>query len=394
MKRRPQESLYNASLFDEFVAEETGHESKDGPQSEAHEESEVSQRREAAELQIRERQKVVDYNIKDYPVDVLVSKFSEGQESDENEFFIPYYQRDFTWDVRRQSRFIESILLGLPIPPLFLAGLEKDIREDEGRLEIVDGSQRIRTLELFLKNLLKLRHLEKLALLNGCTISDLELSRQRKFRRHLIRVIELSDRADEETRRDLFERINTGSDVLKPIEVRRGAQFGPFFSFLDRLAADEQFKRLVPVGHQKGTRKEGQELLLRFFAYYEDYEGFKKRVDEFLTSYIERLKDESDNDQRENILRNVLAFVDTAFHFGFRKGPRFKTVPRVRFEAIAVGTALALKECPDLDPLQVKTSEWVDSDEFRKLTTADGSNSAPRLRARIEYVRDKLLKSR
>lgn len=388
--RQPESSdLYVRSLFEELASEEELEAQTAGnPEAQAADDGAV---REQAEQQIRERQKVVDYNIKDYPVEVLVSKFSEGQEEDENEFFIPYYQRDFTWDLKRQSRFIESILLGLPIPPLFLAGLEKEIKDDEGRLEIVDGSQRIRTLERFLKGQLILKHLEKLDRLNGFSFTSLELSRQRKFKRHLIRVIELSDRADEETRRDLFERINTGSDVLKPIEIRRGAQSGPFFDFLDRMAIDNHFTRLVPVGPQKSRRKEAQELLLRFFAYSEDYLEFKKRVDEFLTNYIEKKKDSGQNDANEELLKKVLSFVERVFPHGFRKGAKFKTVPRVRFEAIAVGTVLALAERPDLFDREVDVSEWIDSDDFKRLTTADGSNSAPRLRARIEFVRDKLL---
>lgn len=395
MRRANQGDLYDASLFEELVSEEELAEYTEdiGATTGDPKLEESIKKQESAELQIRERQKVVDYNIKDYPVDVLVSKFREGQEEDENEFFIPYYQRDFTWDLKRQSRFIESILLGLPIPPLFLAGLAKEIKEDEGRLEIVDGSQRLRTLERFLYGQLRLKHLEKLDLLNGSSFADLELSRQRKFKRHLIRVIELSDRADEETRRDLFERINTGSDVLKPIEIRRGAQSGPFFDFLDKMAGQEQFSELVPVGPQKGRRKESQELLLRFFAYTEDYLSFQKRVDEFLTDYIERKKDQTNNHDNERLLIDVLNFVKRVFPFGFRKGAKFKTVPRVRFEAIAVGTALALIEKPELREKSVDVSSWIEGDTFKKLTTADGSNSAPRLRKRIEFVRDRLLET-
>lgn len=381
--------LYTASLFDELASDEELEAKTAGNRQPEVAEDEAT--REQGEQQIRERQKVVDYNIKDYPIEVIVSKFSEGQDSDENEFFIPYYQREFTWDVRRQSRFIESILLGLPIPPLFLAGIEKEIKEDEGRLEIVDGSQRIRTLERYLRNQLVLRNLEKLDRLNGFSFFDLELSRQRKFKRHLIRVIELSDKADEDTRRDLFARINTGSDVLKPIEIRMGAQSGPFFDFLDRMANDNLFDKLVPVGPQKRTRKEAQELLLRFFAYTENYLEFKKRVDDFLTDYIEKKKNVEDNANDEELLKSVLRFVERVFPHGFRKGAKFRTVPRVRFEAIAVGTALALTERPDLSGKEIDVSGWIDGDEFKLLTTADGSNSAPRLRARIEFVRNKLL---
>ena len=69
----------------------------------------------AAEEQIRDEQRVVDYDTKEYTVELIVSKYQEGRDEDENELFIPEYQRDFVWPEKRQSKFIESVLLGLPI---------------------------------------------------------------------------------------------------------------------------------------------------------------------------------------------------------------------------------------------------------------------------------------
>lgn len=68
--------------------------------------------RAAAEQEILEKERVVDYNTKEYPVETVVQKYSQGLDNDENELFIPEYQRDFAWDVRRQSKFIESVLIG------------------------------------------------------------------------------------------------------------------------------------------------------------------------------------------------------------------------------------------------------------------------------------------
>ena len=102
----------------------------------------------AAEEEILNEQKIVDYDTREYPVEVLVQKYTQGIEDDKNELFIPNYQREFTWDEKRQSKFIESVMLGLPIPYIFTA----DCGE---RFEIVDGSQRIRTLAAFLINKLK-----------------------------------------------------------------------------------------------------------------------------------------------------------------------------------------------------------------------------------------------
>ena len=90
----------------------------------------------AAEEQIKTLRKEVDYDTRDYAIDFLVQQFKE------NEFYIPYeYQRQFIWDEQNKNRFIESILLGLPIPFMFFSDT------DDGRCEIIDGAQRTCTLE-------------------------------------------------------------------------------------------------------------------------------------------------------------------------------------------------------------------------------------------------------
>ncbi len=68
-----------------------------------------------AEAELVEHQKIVDYDTKEYPVEVLVEKYLTGKDEEQNEIFVPDYQRDFTWTEDRQSKFIESVLIGLPI---------------------------------------------------------------------------------------------------------------------------------------------------------------------------------------------------------------------------------------------------------------------------------------
>ena len=109
--------------------------------------------RNAAEDEIVAHHKTIDYDTREYPVEVLVQKYLTKLSDDDNELFVPDYQREHTWPPERQSRFIESVLIGLPIPYLFVA----DVSGKEGRLEIVDGSQRIRTLAAFMENRLRPR---------------------------------------------------------------------------------------------------------------------------------------------------------------------------------------------------------------------------------------------
>ena len=340
-----------------------------------------------AEKQIVEHQRVVDYDTKEYPVETIVAKYLARRNEDDNELFVPDYQRDFTWSEERQSKFIESILIGLPIPYIFVA----DVTDKEARLEIVDGSQRIRTLTVFVTNQLVLKGMEKLAELNGFRFCELEVVRQRRFLRRTIHMIELGEEADEAVRRDVFERINTGSDVLKDMEVRRGLKSGPFLDLIEQCATNDLFKELAPLSGYSEKRREREEFVLRFFAYMENYQGFEKRVREFLDEYLVKTQG-SFSEARANELRDVflsmLRFVKDNFPYGFRKADHHARTPRIRFEAIAVGSALALKEKPGL---KVDSVDWINSPEFKKHTTSDASNSRPKVINRIEFVRDHLL---
>src|SRR5690554_2918021 len=94
----------------------------------------TEEKQESAEEQIISKQKISDYDIREYPIEVLVNKFIANLEGDISEIYIPDYQREMVWKPEQKSRFIESILLNLPIPYLFCAD------DNDGRTEIIDGS--------------------------------------------------------------------------------------------------------------------------------------------------------------------------------------------------------------------------------------------------------------
>lgn len=346
-----------------------------------------------AEHQIREHQKDVDFQTKEFTVELVVQKYSDGLDDDTNELFVPDYQREFTWDEKRQSKLIESLFMGLPIPYIFIADISSDDKEFDGRVEIVDGSQRIRTLHAFIGNTLELEELKTLTELNGFKFEDLPLSRQRRFNRIPIRIIELSQQCTEDTRRDLFERINTGSDILTPMEVRKGSSHGSgrlYTNVIEPCSKLPLFKKLAPLSDSVEKRDERKEFVLRFFAYLNNYQNFGHVVRDFLNEYMESCKDISESDAKNMVaeFEKVLNFVESYIPSGFAKAENFKTTPRVRFEAIAVGVALALRKKPELTKPNL---DWLFGDEFKTQTTSDGSNSKPRVIARINYVRDKLL---
>jgi len=344
-------------------------------------------RMEEAEAQILENERVVNYDTKEYPVETIVEKYLTGKEDDQNELFVPDYQRDFTWPEDQQSKFIESVLIGLPIPYIFVA----DVDAKEGRIEIVDGSQRIRTLANFLTNGLVLRDLKKLTLLNGKTFSDLHESRKRRFRRRSLRMIELNNRADEAVRRDMFERINTGSKDLEYMDVQWGVHGGELLQFIEECSKHPLFVKLAPLSAAAIRRREHQEFVLRFFAYLENYRNFDRFVNKFLDEYFtstQSVFNAAKKTAMKEEFEGMLAFVDGNIPHGFKKSSGHTRTPRIRFEAISVGSALALRVKPNLTGVD---ASWLESPEFKQLTTSDASNSRPKVIRRIEYVRDKLL---
>jgi hypothetical protein len=348
-----------------------------------------SERQILVDKQIEELQKITDYEIKEWPIGVLVEKFTNGRESDESEIFIPDYQRDMVWTPKQQSRFIESILIKLPVP--FIFGADVGQGDREGALEIIDGSQRIRTLDNFLSNKLVLVGLKKLTEAIGMRFSDLSKPRQMRFKRTTVRVIELTEKADEDARREMFDRLNSGGTRLTTMEVRRGVVDGPFMSFITECAANEIFRSLVPLNERNAKRKEYEEFVLRYFAYLNNYHGFQKSVDDFLTDYL-KSKNENFSDSDKQVMQDeficMLKLVSEHFPNGFKR-TGYTTVPRIRFEAIAVGLSLAVREKPELIPCDIE--QWLDSKAFIKHTRSDASNSRPKLVNRIHYVRDNLL---
>ena len=365
----------------------------------------TEQQQNEAEYQIRELHKTIDYNTIQYPIEVIVDKFLD-EEDGKTEMFIPDYQREFAWDEIRQSKFIESILLGLPIPSIYVADISEELlgennleTEDLARWEIIDGTQRIRTLARFINQKLRLKGLEKLTKLEGFLFSDLPLARQRRFKRVSIRIIELTENTDEETRRNLFERINSGSVELNAMEKRRGIRRGIFLNLIDKLAKNEKFLELCAFSETNINYKDPQEYILRFFAFLNNYDDHyqhftPQNITDFLDQYLDKAN-QSDSEQMkkmENEFNQMLHFVETYFPHGFcqenKKGK--KPVTRIKFESLSVGIALALREKPNLQPTS-KALSLLNSKEYSDYTKGDGSSSKKKVIRRIEYVKSRLL---
>lgn len=341
----------------------------------------------AAEAQIVEQSKRIDFYLTEYSIELLVNKLNA------EDFVVPAYQREFTWEDDRKSRFIESVVMGLPIPFLFFWE-----NPETGTLEIVDGSQRLRTLQEFLGNNFVLGPLDQLSLLEGLAFDDLPESRQRKIKNRSIRGIVLNEHADEQARFDLFERINTGSKVANKAEVRRGALGGPFLDMIISLAQEPSFIDLAPLSQKLADERVREELVTRFFAYGDGLENYKDKVSPFIFAYTKTMNgafesDESLRESYENRFRLTMTFIERNFPWGFRRALRGTTTPRSRFEAISIGSYLALKERPDLAEKTIDLSSWLEGDDFKAVVNADGANVTKKLNARIDFVRDAIIES-
>ncbi|MGO4189041.1 DUF262 domain-containing protein [Pseudarthrobacter sp. TAF60_1] len=340
-----------------------------------------------AESQIVEESKRIDFFLTEYSVELLAQKVRDA------EYVVPDYQRAFTWEDDRKSRFIESLLMGLPIPFIFFWEMP------DGRLEIVDGSQRLRTIEQFIFGGFRLGELDPLTHLSGVCFEELPESRQRKIKNRSIRGIVLNEHADEAARLDMFERINTGSKIANKAEIRRGALAGPFLNLVKELADDPKLAVQAPMTEKLKDERGYEELVTRLFAYGDGLDDYRDRPSDFLFDYSKRMNtafslDEKLADAYRTRFHTTIDFVSRVFPYGFRRMAKGNFTPRTRFEAIAIGSDLAVQERKSLltvSPQDIDVAGWLEGVEFSKVTGSDGANAVSRLRARIEFVRSRLV---
>lgn len=349
---------------------------------------------ELAENQIKEIQFDYNYRIADFSIGELLKKFIKKGEQPNFEdesisgLTVPTYQRDYIWTGTMPSKFIESIFMGVPIQPLFAFELD-----DDGNLELLDGVQRLSSIKAFADNELVLYGLEELDTLNGFTFEDLASARKRKFLNSILKLYIINQNTDEGIRADIFRRVNEGGNKLKPAEIRKGKFIGNnFYDFILNMSDSNEFNKLFSTSKEtEKLRGEKEELVSRFFALSNNYQNFEHSVKGFMDDYIVEANTTFDSSIEvlfKSELFNTLNFVEENFPNGLKKTPTAKSIPRVRFEAITVGTNLALRKKPDLT---ITNINWLESNEFKKWTTSDAANSKSKVVGRIEFVRDCLL---
>ncbi|MBU1403872.1 MAG: DUF262 domain-containing protein [Proteobacteria bacterium] len=341
--------------------------------------------------QLAEQRRKVDFDTYDVTVDELIRRVERARIE-----IAPIYQRQFRWDAVRQSRLIESFLLGIPVPPLFMATNQTPGQQTQW--EVVDGLQRLLTLVNFAgdadaRNAAKLvdpplllTGLEKLPALCNMPFAELPADIRTALEDRPVKVVVLNDKSDMQVRFDLFERLNTGGLKLTDQEVRECVFRGPFMDLLSELAAHANFRTVVHL--PKNNWKDGtpEDYVLRFFAFMERYQSFEHSVKTFLNDFAQaKAKNPNITDMREIFVKsfNYLAAV---FPTGIKS--RKGMTPVNLFEAVSVGAALAIQENPDL--AFPDTVSWLHSSDLRHLTTG-ATNSRLRVKGRIEFCRDRFL---
>lgn len=342
----------------------------------------------ALQYQLDKERRLVSFDSYDLSVRQLLDMFASGEIE-----VPPEYQRQFIWSEARESQLIESVLLGIPIPSLFMA------TNADSTWEIVDGVQRLGTLAHFLgtPELLKkvkrpapllIEELEKLPAINDQGHEALPKSVQLMFATRPMRVTVLNDKSDLGVRFDLFERLNTGGISLTNQEIRNCVFRGPFNDQVKSLALDKNFVaviRLKPGDVKNGT---AEELVLRFFAFLQEYKSFDHSVKEFLNDYMKAKAPQKLTKSLEKVFAKTFEILRQELPSGVVRGNRGVT-PVNLFEGIAVGTALALNSGKALHQARIKA--LLDDQKLRAFTTG-GTNSKKAVVGRIEYVRDMLIK--
>ena len=217
----------------------------------------------------------------------------------------PEYQRLFQWSATSESRLIESLMLGLPVPSIFVA------TNDDFTLEVVDGLQRLSTLVHFLdpsqesldslgkEEALKLSGLETIEELNGLTFLDLPKELQLHFGRSPLQVTALTDKSDYDVRFELFDRLNAGSLKLTNQEVRHAVFRGPLVKFLHELSSDSNFRSLVRLDDERLRDGTLEETALKFFAYRHDVDRYRGPIKPFLNEFMKRHRETFPQEQYE-----------------------------------------------------------------------------------------------
>lgn len=263
---------------------------------------------EATEEPEEEEQETVSYHISSYPADLTLKGYLDKW--DAGQLTIPDFQRAYVWDQVKASKLIESFLLGLPVPGVFLY---KD--RTSNKMAVIDGQQRILSAIRYFKNefgerIFRLKKVEPRW--EGKTYGELAEADQLQLDDTVLRatVVQQLDPKDDTSIYHIFERLNTGGINLNPMEIRKCVYYGDIYNLLERL------NRLNPWRELLGKPKEDKrlrdvELVLRVLALWEDWRQYEKPMKGFLNSYMAKKRKLSEGEREAFIEAAEARFSET-----------------------------------------------------------------------------------
>lgn len=231
----------------------------------------------------------------------------------------PDYQRLFRWEEEKQSRFVESLILEMPVPPIFV------IETDDGVYELIDGLQRISSYLHFRgerlgeteDDFLELHGCDIVKDLNGLTFDNLPKALQIKIKRSFVRMEVIKKESEPSLKYHMFKRLNTGGEILSAQEIRNctirllGSKA---IDFLEECSKNADFQSVINrVASDKRKTKYDQELVLRFFTIKNDIENYRYPVTEYLTRYLEKITTEEidfEYQKEKNIFEETFKFIN------------------------------------------------------------------------------------
>lgn len=320
----------------------------------------------------------------DYTVDVLIKRMREKS------LEIPSFQRSYIWNIKQASRFIESLLLGLPVPGVFFSR-EKATE----KLLVIDGQQRLLSLLYFYEGEFVPR--KKIFVLEGVqpdfegkTYKTLGEEDKRKLDDSIIHATIIKQDVPSEDDSSIFfvfERLNTGGMVLAPQEIRNCIYHGNFNELLKELNENKNWRALYG---RTSPRMRDQEIILRFFALLFEWENYTKPIKAFLSSFMARNKDlkKHSKDELTAIFSSTVKIIhDFLGQKAFRLKAQQPTAALI--DAVMVGVTKRMQRSAITKKTSLNTafSELLEETEFITAittSTSDEENVRKRIQKAIE----------
>lgn len=321
----------------------------------------------------------------DYPIDALHQRLHPITESSAGDIEIPEFQRGYVWRKHQADRFIESLLLGLPVPGIFLS---QD--PETKRLQIIDGVQRLLTIKRFMDG--SSGNLQNVhSSFDTKSFSDLSAADTREFKDRIIHATIIRPDNTPEDRMmlsHLFDRLNTGGTPAQPHEVRKSLWRGPFNDLIEVLNENEDWRSIYG---KHSARVKDQELILRFIALYkggEIYGEQDRTMKNFLTSFMARHRNltQFSAEQIQETFEGVIGLVNnTLRRRAFRPEGRLNTAV---FDAVMVGLSEAYNSnhVPEPTDFRQAYEELLQNEEFLAATSSRTSH-VPNVETRLRLAR-------